>query len=692
VEVDGGTASAAPWAQGSTTTLRTRALSVAELAWLLAPLCAALLVAAILELGEPLGRMLEPSHVPATWNYTYFEPLPEPTEHARFLIALLGPLLLSGAVVLAARRRLALPAPLTLAARYGAEALLLAFVLGAGVLGQHAVVYTEVYGGVVDRDYFTWPTLAASLAIAVMLAVAIGVRGVGERFARWTAETRGRRWLGFALAALLTALWLLTAVQFDRSSGGTNDAVTVSMPYWLNETYAVLNGRTPLVDFNPQYSNLWPFIAATSLSLFGTTLMAYTITMVSGSLAALLAVFAVLRRVLGSSLAALLAYVPIVATSFFAQLGPMENRYGPSNLFSIMPMRYSGAYLLAWLTARHLDGARPLRRWALFAVGGAVVLNNPEFGIPALGATLAALVWTLPRWSPGALARLLGAAAVGTLGGAALVLALLSLRAGALPDLSMLTFYPRLYGVTGFGMLPMPSYGFHLAVYATFVGAIVVATTRAVAGRRDVLTGLLVFTGTFGLGASSYFAGRSHPEVLINLFSIWAFALLLLLIVVVRAIRARPARWPTPAELAVLLGVGIAVCSIAQTPTPWSQVERLTRTGDRRPYYIRDEVERFVAAHARPGERVAILIVPSHQIAEDAGVVNVARYAGWEAMPLKEQLQHTIDQLKREGGRRLYLPGSRAGPGELEDLLRRNGLEYTDEGMLATEFVLRRGN
>src|SRR6185312_1144841 len=199
-----------------------------------------------------------------------------------------------------------------------------------------------------------------------------------------------------------------------------------------------------------------------------------------------------------------------------------------------------------------LQGQRPRSAALLFAFAGLVVVNNPEFGVPAFAATVATLALTLPRLTPRAMGRVAGEAVLGL--------------AGALAAVSI-------FLLVAAGTLPMPGFGFHYAVYVTFAGALVLAAVRTLERRRDVLlTGLLWWIGLFGLGAGGYYAGRSHPDVLIDLFSPWAFALALLLVAAVQAIRARPSRLPTAAELAVLAGFGLAVCSIAQTPTPWSQI------------------------------------------------------------------------------------------------------------------------
>jgi hypothetical protein len=322
----------------------------------------------------------------------------------------------------------------------------------------------------------------------------------------------------------------------------------------------------------------------------------------------------------------------------------------------MFPMRYGGPYVLAWLLVRHVDRVRPRRALPLFLAAGVVVLNNPDFGMPAFAGTLVALLWTdaRPWWRRvGALAL---DAALGLLGALVLVALLTLAVAGSLPHLSYLFTFPRLWGVGGVTMLPMPTLGFHLVLYATFAAAFVVATARALAGARQrSLTAMLAWSAVFGLGASSYFAGRSHPEVLISLFSAWMLALALLGILAVRALLARASRRPTVAEVAVLAGLALSACSLAQTPTPWSQIDRIGTAGPPNSPIQRFDARRFVAeSGSAPGERVLILIPMGHRIAYELGLVNVAPYVSMISMPAVEQLDESLAALRREGGRRVF--------------------------------------
>ena len=638
--------------------------SAATTALLAAIPCVALTAAAAALLGPPLGRAL---FAPGEARFLIPQlARPEPTEDARFAIAVLAPFALALVVALRGRRQARRARTDPRAATRAAELLLLALAAGL-VLAQHVLAYRVGAGRIYSehRVYFTGVTLAAAVAIAAALVALLRDRGATARAQSLVRETRARRLVALALAAALVAIWLATAFNTEGSIGRADVSVVENVAIWVDEALAVLNGRMPLAGFHPQYAQLWPYAAAGTMALFGASLGVYAAAIAAFTGAALLAVFATFRRVAGSSLLALALFAPFVATSFFKIHGTLANRYSPASLYSLFPIRYGGPYVLAWLLARQLDGARPRRPTALCFAAGLVALNNPEFGVPAFAATLAALLWTMPQPTWANAARRLGAGAIGA-AGAALAVTLLTLAAaGALPRFSQLLEFARIYGPEGFGMLPMPVAGVHLAIYLTFAAALVVATARSVDRARDAtLTGLLCWIGVFGLGACGYYAGRSFPDVLIDLFSPWAFALALLLVAAVRATLARPSRTPTAAELAVLVAFGVAVCSLAQTPLPWTQLARLTRAPAARVLQA-PAADRFVRAHSVPGEHVLIMARLGHRIAAHAGVTDVFPYPDlasavtveqWEAIDRLAQAQRVRSAFVDAAALELVLP------------------------------------
>jgi hypothetical protein len=622
-------------------------------------------------LGPPLGKALfAPPGGVRFWETSLPGVHPEPIEHARYVLALGAPPLLAVLVCVAQRLSLRLrPSTVRMAVR-GIEVIGVAFAVVC-LVAQWRFRFGPIYGGIplffFHRRYFSVATLVTSVVGSGILLAAARVPRVRMQFAAWTHESRGR-WIGATLAAaLVTVIWLLHAFNTEHTIANAHYAAAYHIQFTFDETAAVLDGRSPLVNFVAQYGSLWPYLLAAVMALLGTSIGVFSAAMCTISGLAMLAMYGTLRHVTRSAISAVLLFLPCLATSFFLLRGPLANRYTAATIFSDYPMRYAGPWFLAWLTARHLSGERPRRAWPLFLVAGLVALNNADHGIPALGAVVAALV--LAGWRPSRrrLWTLVREATSGLLAAFVLVSILTLARAGALPHLEQLFRFARLYAAAGWAMEPMPPLGFHIVVYLTFVAALGVATVRAIDHASDrLLTGMLGWAGVFGLGAGSYYVGQSNPEVLVVLFGIWAFTVALLLVTVLRRLATRGSGWPTPMEAACVIAFGLAVCSLAQTPTPWSQVQRLERTTSA--VFHPALGETFVAAHTHRGERVAILMLLGHRMGYDLGLADVTPYTGSQSMPLVEQLEETVKALRRSGGRKLFLSTADTPPEALEVL------------------------
>jgi hypothetical protein len=626
-----------------------RALMPHETAWLLLVPATAVAVAVVVLLGPSLGRLAFTGT-----DYTYWpsaaeaQLFPKPTELARFALTVACALAFATAIPLAATRPLRMrPAHARIAV--GAVQALCLAALVRFWLAQRAV---EPYD-IGDPTYFAPSAIAVALAIAALGGLAIASPRLVALLRSAPSGAPWRLACG-TVAVLATAIWLLPSVFTDASIASAPEIVPGHLRFAFDEAMSVLNGRTPLVDMTT-YGALVPYVVALPLAALDASLAAFSTLMVALNALALLAVFAVLLRLTRNPLAALALYVPFLATSFFLVRGDAVERFSFGNYFGMFPIRYAGPYLLLWLVTRHLDGDRPRTALPLFAAAGLVVLNNTDFGLPALGATLAAIVFARPPRSRAAALALAARGAAGLALALALVSLLTLLRAGVLPQPDRMFAYARLFGVAGFGNLPTPLLGLHLVILATFVGALATAAVRAAGRNPDVLTtGVLAWCGVFGLGTGAYFAYRSHPDTLIASFSIWALALAVLTVVVVRTALDRGSLRPSLPSLAVCFGFGIAACSIAQLPLPWLQVERIVAPSQSRPLEQADAVD-FVRDLTRPGDTVAILTPLGHRIAYNGDVTNVMAYTGMAQMPTAEQLQETIDAVRAGGGSTIFV-------------------------------------
>ncbi len=666
--------------RGNTRASPRDAVDLATAAWLCALPLAAIVALSILVLGPPLGGLLphdpDAGLLPGSAAGAY----DETTEHARYLIAAAAPFLLALATWWLAQRRPAIPARTAALARTAAEAALAALVV-ACVVAQYetayGAIYTRLEGFAIRERYFEPGGLIGAAAIAATLVLAVRSAPLRARVVALVRESPTRRWGALAGAAAVTAVWLLHAVNTDASTASVLDAVRYHLEFTLDEAFAVTNGLTPLVDYSAQYSSLWPFLAALVLAAFGKTLLVFTLTMCALTALALLAIFGVLRRATRSSVTALALYVPFLATSMLAVGDASIDRESYGNYFGMLPLRYAGPYLVAWLVARHIDRrGGPVATWLLFSAAGLVLINNPDFGVAAVGASAAACLWAAPRADRRSLLALLGLIAAGLATALALVALLTLVRAGELPQLGRVVEYARIYSRAGYAMLPLPgALGVHTAIYLTYVGAIGVATVRALGRAPDrVLTGMLAWAGVFGLGAAAYYVGRSHPEALPATFSAWALALALLAYVTLRWLAAQPRQRPSIATVVVLCGFGVAVCSIAQTPLPWQQLDRIEAGRipgtTRYPLPLRapadPQMRRFVATLAdgpkrfvyERGAPVAVLATIGHRLADAYGVRNVSPYTGMESIHTVGQVDAVVAALRRAGGNTVVLPAT----------------------------------
>ena len=312
----------------------------------------------------------------------------------------------------------------------------------------------------------------------------------------------------------------------------------------------------------------------------------------------------------------------------------------------------------------------------LFVVGGLTILNNLEFGVAALGASVAAIAWASTGASrPPRRLRLALVAGAGLATALALVCLLTLVRAGSLPQLDRLTDFTRLFAVAGFAMMPIPGLlGLHLVIYLTHVAAIVVGTVRAVDRERDrLLTGMLVVGRRLRArrrGPTT--SGRSHPTPLKFLFSAWALTLALLTIVVVRDLARR--RQPSIAAALVLLRVRRrrllarpgadavgrgAPLRQRRTCRPTNRTTaRVPRTPDEPGLAPLRRDDRRRPAPLRLRARRAGRDPAAHRTSRRRRLRGAQRlaYTGMESTPTVERVEAALDALARAGGNTLILP------------------------------------
>ncbi|HMJ03158.1 MAG TPA: hypothetical protein VK506_09455, partial [Conexibacter sp.] len=190
-------------------------LSPRDAAWLAALPCALLTLLLVLALGPVVGDLL-PDGAATFWESRQALLHPEPAEQGRFLVALVGPLLLAGATVLLARRPLPLAPTAVTPLVWVAQAALVVFALGC-VVAQWGIEYGALYEfqEPTRQHYFDATTLVLSMLGAAAIATAARSARVREAAAEWTRDTPLRAVAWTLVAAGLIAVWLLHAFNTE---------------------------------------------------------------------------------------------------------------------------------------------------------------------------------------------------------------------------------------------------------------------------------------------------------------------------------------------------------------------------------------------------------------------------------------------------------------------------------------------
>jgi hypothetical protein len=511
--------------------------------------------------------------------------------------------------------------------------------------------------------YFTPFFLAWTLSLAgivIILSAASVAAGwtrtmrssVGAFLAR---EPRILRATALCGAIVLTAIALLPSVLTSNSVEMGPYTVVVHLPYTLGEFAAVLNGRSPLGDFYPQYSLLLPYLMLPVFSATGISTTTFSLAMTILSGAGLLCCYWTFKIVTGNPWSALLLYAGLVGMAVYSAL---ERHDLPANLFNyyaIAPIRFVLPAFVMVLTAASVVAPERRKTVVLFLVAALAAVNNLDFGVSALVGCAAAVVLARSADSRSVLRHaaqigLLSVAALGVVIGAFSFTTLL--RSGRLPQAALVLSYQQIFTRYGFYLIAMPATGIHLLIYATFMAALVTGVilllTRSWA-TSPASPAMMVYGAIFGCGVGAYYVGRSHPHSLVVVFWPWAFCLLLLCWESFQQLRlALHTRQRTQVALlcvpAVLLFAHCAIgyADLTHLRSPVRQWRRMQASAGLW-RGVEDTITSEIRRRTQPSEKVGIVFPYGHLFAIRAGVENIFPFSHPGSLILLSQMDLAVN-------------------------------------------------
>lgn len=483
-----------------------------------------------------------------------------------------------------------------------------------------------------------------------------GVIGIslGLSWDRWSPPLRrllaaipsGVAWF----AAVVVVACAMSGAFFTESSLAiAQSMVTVHLPYTMAEYVAPLNGRTPGINFFPQYVNLLGYVGALVFKVFGISIAAFTGTMVAFGVAQGLLVFWVLTRILNRSSIALPFFILWVGISFFSFEVTRYNFYGPMNYYANHPGRFFGP--MALLAAIVGSSFRTTRRVTIVlgVFAGWVALNNLDFGGPAFLAASVTLGFASPsKDRSSTLFQFFGGAGLALLSVGALNWA----RTGTVSNFQDSLGFILSFGKYGFFSFPTPSIGLQWIVYFTAMASCATALLLLPHsdGRERSRGMALLYLGLWVLGTAGYYLSRSYAHLLQSYFPAWSLQVILLSIPHLREragtrLQVLPRVWASLAFAYFLLAT-------LQVPQNLIQLEHVVNAAPSR-LGIQEWVTE-VASFSHPGEKVALIHPWGFWIAYESKTLNVAPFAQGGSYLLRSQVALLSRVLKEQGVRLVW--------------------------------------
>jgi hypothetical protein len=636
----------------------------------------------------PLNRAQIQQAFLGTWSDAC---VPEPLELPTYALAVLLPAILMFIGVLLLRRlrlfRGAETQSLWVSAAAFASQLLLVVYAG------YAWVYESEHGW--KTQLFNFPLAQVVLGLCVAACLGFSwLRPSHKKTLVWFVSSARSTWLAWLLAAGWAIANLLCCV-FTDDNFFMASRVVGHTSFQMGEFAAVINGLFPLVDFHPQYQNVLSYVLRPLFFFVRFNLTSFTLTMGALSLIGFLLVYRVLSRVTGSCWLGLALFIPWVAVSLANLEGPGLPPANSFNYYAVGPIRYFGLFLMAYLSMWYLSLPQSRRLITGSLVAGLVALNNLDFGFAAAVGFLACVtMFPPPDDRVDRVMRTLRATAVSVgCAGTSILGYWFAVRivSGRWPNPRWLTEYQLIFARMGFNLQKLPDSGLYWLLYFTFMVAFLYAIfsafcegDRTVHLRHRLSTGMLAYGSIAGFGAFTYYIGRSHPSVIVNIYSAWAFVVALLTHRIL--IDMREARLSTTADggnsiWAIPTVAVLALCSALlplslEFPKVGDEMKRLSyRAGahaDQRPARLASLIRKYV----RKSEPTVIIYPDAHWLAIRASVQNVFPYAHPLSLLVKAQLEPLFLSLERLRPGHEYVFGDLIP--DITDRLRRLGFVFVE--------------
>lgn len=473
--------------------------------------------------------------------------------------------------------------------------------------------------------------------------------------------------IGIAIALII--LGLLPSIFTDFNIRYASTTIQYHLPFTMEEFSSVYFGHTPLVNYFPQYQNLFPIIFSPFFKVFGLSITTFTFLMTSLSALGLLFTLLILIRFTKESVSACLLFIVFLTASFYPVSpyldGPLERNYF-FNYFAFSPLRTFGTWLVFLLFTNYILQRSRMNLIILFVTASLILINNVEFGIASLvAASIGTLLSEENKLVPSfkTISKILLTISLSFIFSLILYSLIIYLRSGDFPDFNSFLSYQLVFAKLGFDMLPMPILGIHFFIFLTFGAAVAfsilcLAVPQSV--ERKIRLAIILFSGVMGFGTSVYFVGRSHELVLPSLFSYWMFTLCLLFGDISLIWRNSISKlcfkfkliYIIPTKTIIFMFCIFIPHTFDYVPLA-SQIERFT-SRDNELRNAQESFSQYIKLHNQEKHSLMVIFPYGHQISHGAGFYNEFPFANQTSLLLKSHALKVVSIINKKNIRKIF--------------------------------------